>query len=85
MENKVKTSNNKIKPGKCEEKHDGRIEYSIILIHSSLATFVFIFALELNVRGIGFSERGGVEGDNNLLVSNFIIRLVFIEFSQKVY
>lgn len=31
MENKVKTSNNKIEPGKCEEKHNGRIEYNIIL------------------------------------------------------
>lgn len=31
MENNVKTSNNKIEPGKCEEKHNGRIEYNIIL------------------------------------------------------
>lgn len=31
MENKVKTSNNEIEPGKCEEKHNGRIEHNIIL------------------------------------------------------
>lgn len=83
MENKVKTSNNRIKPGKCEEKHNGKNE--LLYIHSSLATFSFIFALEINVHGTSFFERGGMEGDRNLFVSNFITRLGFIEFSQEVY
>lgn len=33
MQNKVKSSSNKIKPGKCEEKRNGRIkQYYCILV-----------------------------------------------------
>lgn len=61
-------------------------ESNIILLYisSSLATFILIFALGINVHSNSFFERGGLE-DHNLFVNNFIIRLGFIEFSEEVY
>lgn len=61
------------------------LNITLLYIHTSLTTSIFIFALEINVHGTSFFERGGVEGDNNLFVSNFITRLGFIEFLQVVY
>lgn len=61
------------------------LNITLFYIHSSLATFAFIFALEINVHDTNFFERGWVEGDHNLLVSNFITILVFMEFSQEIY
>lgn len=62
-------------------------ELNITMLYNrnSLATFIFTFALEINVHGTSFFERGGVEGDNNLFVSNFITRLGFIEFLEEGY
>lgn len=61
------------------------LNITLFYIHSSLATFVFIFALEINVHGTNFFDRGQMEGDHNLLVSNFTAMLVFMEFSQEIY
>lgn len=61
------------------------LNITMLYIRSSLATFIFIFALEINVHSTSFFERGGVEGDNNLFVSNFITRLGFIEFLEEGY
>lgn len=61
------------------------LNITMLYIRSSLATLIFIFSLEINVHGTSFFERGGVEGDNNLFVSNFITRLGFIELLEEGY
>ena len=62
IEKKVKTSSNQIRPEKFGEKHrfNDRIEHlTMLYIISSLATVILISALEVNVHGINFFERGG--------------------------
>lgn len=85
MENKVKTSSNQIRPGKCEEKHrfnERIVRLKLLYIGSSLATIFLIGALKINVHGIDFFESRGWKEEHNLSVSNFVNTVGFTEISK---
>lgn len=83
MENKVKTNNEKPSLENVKKNIMENLNCCIFIV--PWQHLFFAFALEMNVHGASFFERGGMEGDHNLFVSNFITRFGFIEFSQEVY